>query len=90
MIRAKKLTQVPATVWILGTMSLLLNVSSIMIFSLSPLYLTQVFGLTTLSLGMLEGAIATGSLLLIPVLLRGSSPQLAMVCCESESQSKDG
>lgn len=38
-------------------MTFFLNLSSIMIFSLSPLYLTQVFGLTAVYLGIFEGGI---------------------------------
>ncbi len=53
----KKIFQIPTTIWILGCMSLLLNASSIMIFSLSPLYLTQVFGLAAVYLGILEGGV---------------------------------
>jgi hypothetical protein len=53
----QKILQIPFTIWILGGMSLLLNASSIMIFSLSPLYLTQVFGLAALYLGVLEGGV---------------------------------
>ncbi len=48
---------IPPTVWIISIVTLLVNLSSIMIFSLSPLYLTQVFGLATLYLGILEGFI---------------------------------
>ncbi|MBX9923309.1 MAG: MFS transporter [Rhabdochlamydiaceae bacterium] len=53
----RKIFQIPFTIWILGGMSLLLNASSIMIFSLSPLYLTQVFGLAAVYLGILEGGV---------------------------------
>jgi len=52
-----RLLQVPSPVWILGIITLLLNLSSIMIFSLSPLYLTGVFGMTTVYLGFLEGCV---------------------------------
>lgn len=41
----------------IGLCALLTNLSSIMIFSLTPIYLTQIFGLTTFHLGMLEGVV---------------------------------
>jgi len=50
-------TEIPITVWVIGMVTLLINLSSIMIFSLSPLYLTQVFGLATFHLGILEGIV---------------------------------
>jgi MFS family permease len=53
----QKIFQIPLTIWILGSMSLLLNASSIMIFSLSPLYLTQIFGLAAVYLGIFEGCV---------------------------------
>ncbi len=53
----RKISQIPRTVWILGVMTLLLNLSSIMIFSLSPLYLTQVMGLAAMYLGVFEGCV---------------------------------
>ena len=49
------LGQIPGTVWAIGCATLFINLSSIVIFSLSPLYMTQVFGLATLKLGFLEG-----------------------------------
>lgn len=53
----RKISRVPLTVWSLGIMTFFLNLSSIMIFSLSPLYLTQVFGLAAVYLGIFEGGI---------------------------------
>lgn len=55
------LSQIPSTVWAIGVVTLLINLSSIVIFSLSPLYMTQVFGLATLELGLLEGVIESFS-----------------------------
>ncbi len=51
------ISSIPKTVWVISIVTLLMNLSSIMIFSLSPLYLTQVLGLATLHLGVLEGFI---------------------------------
>ena len=55
------LKRIPSTIWAIGIVTLLINLSSIMIFSLSPLYITQVFGLATLELGLLEGIIESCS-----------------------------
>lgn len=51
------LQEIPATIWVISLVTLLINFSSVMIFSLSPLYLTQVFGLAVFHLGILEGVI---------------------------------
>ncbi len=51
------LTSIPRTIWAISFVTLLMNLSSIMIFTLSPLYLTQVLGLATVHLGVLEGFI---------------------------------
>lgn len=51
------IASIPKTVWVISVVTLLMNLSSIIIFSLSPLYLTQVLGLATLHLGVLEGFI---------------------------------
>lgn len=51
------ISAIPRTVWVISIVTLLMNLSSIMIFSLSPLYLTQVLGLATVHLGILEGCI---------------------------------
>jgi MFS family permease len=47
----------PRTVWAIGIVTLLMNLSTIVIFSLSPLYLTAVLGVSTLSLGIYEGVV---------------------------------
>jgi len=54
---SKEKLPIPRTVWVVGWVALLVNLSSIMIYSLSPLYLTHVFGLSILYLGILEGVI---------------------------------
>ena len=51
------ISSIPKTVWVISIVTLLMNLSSIMIFSLSPLYLTQVLGLAAIQLGILEGLI---------------------------------
>ncbi len=51
------LAKIPKAIWIIGFVTLLMNLSSIMIFSLTPLYITQVFGLAAFHLGLLEGGV---------------------------------
>jgi MFS family permease len=46
---------VPRTVWVLGFVSLLMDISSEMIHSLLPLYLTVGLGATALAVGVIEG-----------------------------------
>ena len=47
----------PRSIWAIGLMTLLMNVSTVIIFSLSPLYLTKVLGVTALGIGFLEGIV---------------------------------
>jgi MFS family permease len=46
---------VPATVWTLGFVSLLMDVSSELIYSLLPVFLTTVVGASTMTVGLIEG-----------------------------------
>ncbi|MGZ4957739.1 MAG: MFS transporter [Methylomonas sp.] len=48
--------QIPKSVWALGFVSLLMDVSSEMIHSLLPLFMVTVLGASTLSIGLIEGA----------------------------------
>src|SRR5215813_1944985 len=58
------LRAVPAGVWTLGLVSLLMDVSSEMIHALLPVYLVGVLGISTLSVGIIEGiAEATASII---------------------------
>lgn len=53
---------IPATVWILGFVSLLMDISSEMVNTLLPLYLTAGLGASALAVGLIEGgavAVAT-------------------------------
>lgn len=55
---------IPATVWMLGLVSLLMDVSSEMVQSLLPLYLATGLGASALAIGLVEGlsgAIAAGT-----------------------------
>ncbi|MCA0370825.1 MAG: MFS transporter [Proteobacteria bacterium] len=47
----------PRTVWAIGIVTLLLNISNVVIFSLSPHYLTAVLGVSVASLGVYEGLV---------------------------------
>lgn len=53
---------IPVSIWALGSVSFLMKISSIIIFSLSPLFITQVLGASTLVLGLLEGFVEAVSL----------------------------
>ncbi|MEO7761833.1 MAG: MFS transporter [Casimicrobiaceae bacterium] len=48
--------KLPATVWILGVVSLLMDFSSELIHGLLPIYLTTTLGVGALALGWIEGA----------------------------------
>lgn len=49
-------TRLPTGVWVLGLVSLLMDVSSEMIHSLLPVYLFSVLGVSTITIGFIEGA----------------------------------
>lgn len=57
LIKSDRFFQIPYMIWIIGISTMLVNLSSIMVFSLTPIYLTQVFGMTTFHLGILEGVV---------------------------------
>src|SRR6516165_2187859 len=60
---AKGLSKVPLSVWTLGFVSMLMDISSEMIHALLPLYLVTVLGTSTLTVGIIEGvAEATASI----------------------------
>ena len=46
---------IPSGVWGISVANLLVSISSIMMFSISPFYLTSVLGLSVVSLGVIEG-----------------------------------
>lgn len=61
--RLSRARQIPSGVWIIGFVSLLMDVSSEMIHSLLPIYLVTVLGTSTLTVGIIEGvAEATASI----------------------------
>ena len=56
--------RLPRTVWVLGLVSLFMDMSSELIHALLPVYMTTVLGLSVLSVGFVEGiAEATASML---------------------------
>jgi MFS family permease len=48
-------SELPAGIWTLGFVSLLMDVSSEMIHALLPVYLVTVLGVSTLTVGFIEG-----------------------------------
>jgi len=60
------LRKVPRTVWVLGFVSLLMDVSSELIHSLLPLFLVTTLGASALEVGVIEG-IATSTALIMKV-----------------------
>lgn len=48
---------IPKTIWAMGTAMLLINVSYIIVYSLSALYLNTVVGVTTVWIGAMEGIV---------------------------------
>jgi len=62
----KSASAIPRGVWVLGFVSLLMDISSEMIHSLLPLYLTVGLGASALAVGMIEG-IAEATALVVKV-----------------------
>ncbi|MGZ8253177.1 MAG: MFS transporter [Methylophilaceae bacterium] len=65
-IKAKRLNRIPAGVWVLGFVSLLMDVSSEMIHSLLPLFMVNILGASTLTVGIIEG-LAESTALIVKV-----------------------
>ena len=57
------LSQIPSGVWVLGFVSLLMDVSSEMIHSLLPLFMVTVLGTSALMVGVIEGIAESTALL---------------------------
>jgi MFS family permease len=51
----RSLRQIPSGIWVLGFVSLLMDISSEMIHSLLPLFMVMVLGTSTIALGFVEG-----------------------------------
>jgi len=67
--------RVPAGVWVLGFVSMLMDVSSEMIHSLLPLYLTVGLGASALTVGIIEG-VAESTALIVKVFSGALSDRL--------------
>lgn len=52
---------IPTTVWLLGAVMCLINISFVVIYSLSALYLNVSLGISTIWIGLLEGAVEASS-----------------------------
>ena len=60
------LQQIPASIWVLGFVSLLMDVSSEMIHSLLPLFMVTTLGASALTVGLVEG-LAESTALIVKV-----------------------
>src|SRR5438876_12401469 len=45
---------IPSSIWALGSVSFLMKISSTIVFTLSPLFVTQVLGASIFAVGILE------------------------------------
>jgi MFS family permease len=54
-VRAVPLTRIPAGIWLLGCVSLLMDISSESIHSLLPMFMVSTLGASTLMVGLIEG-----------------------------------
>ncbi len=57
------LAQMPAGIWVLGFVSLLMDISSEMIHSLLPLFMATTLGASALTIGLVEGAAESTALI---------------------------
>lgn len=62
-VRGSILKQIPTGIWMLGFVSLLMDVSSEMIHSLLPLFLSTTLGASALTIGLIEGAAESAALI---------------------------
>ena len=60
------LRQIPATIWVLGFVSLLMDISSEMVHSLLPLFMVTTLGASALTVGLVEG-LAESTALIVKV-----------------------
>ena len=65
------LKQIPASIWVLGFVSMLMDISSEMIHSLLPLFMLTVLGASVFAIGVIEGiSEATALIVKVPSALR--------------------
>lgn len=60
------LIQIPSGIWVLGFVSMLMDISSEMIHSLLPMFMVTVLGTSMVTVGLIEG-IAESSALIVKV-----------------------
>lgn len=53
--------KIPTSIWILGSMMFLINLSFVMVYSLLPVYLKTVVGVSLFGIGFLEGIVEAAS-----------------------------
>ena len=61
--RGEILRQIPAGVWVLGFVSMLMDISSEMIHSLLPLFMVSALGASAFAVGLIEGAAESTALI---------------------------
>ena len=66
MIKKSALSQIPSGVWVLGFVSLLMDISSEMVHSLLPLFMVTTLGASAFSVGLIEG-LAESTALIVKV-----------------------
>jgi MFS family permease len=62
----RSLRQIPAGVWVLGFVSMLMDISSEMIHSLLPMFMVTTLGTSVLAVGLIEG-LAESTALIVKV-----------------------
>lgn len=60
-LSTSKKPMIPVTIWLLGAVMCLINISFVVIYSLSALYLNVSLGISTIWIGLLEGAVEATS-----------------------------
>ncbi len=65
-VNTSTLRQIPLSIWVLGFVSLLMDISSEMIHSLLPLFMVTVLGASAFSVGLIEG-LAESTALIVKV-----------------------
>jgi len=59
----KRFRNIPRNVWILGCVSMLMDISSELIHGLLPVFLLTVLGASALSIGLIEGVAEAAALI---------------------------
>jgi len=61
--KTETIPAIPFSIWALGSVSFLMKISSVIVFTLSPLFLTQTLGASSFVIGLLEAFIEAVTLL---------------------------